>query len=234
LRRVEVSKLNIGDLQQREDHWVVLDLIGKRRHIRTVPVPDWVKAALDSWVTAAAIVDGRLFRCVSRTGTIWGSGITGKIVWHIVKRYANTAGFQQLAPHDCRRSCARLCHDAGGELEQIQFLLGHASVETTERYLARGRQCLNSQFTSIPRGQLGKLTAEAFCPQRKPAVQDAVPESPTTTWERHRGLAMSFAIRAQESTNPKPLPLAAPLPSEKMHSASADCASAPVGRTDSP
>ena len=36
--------------------------------------------------------------------------------------------------HDCRRTCARLCHAAGGALEQIQFLLGHVSVETTERY----------------------------------------------------------------------------------------------------
>ena len=36
--------------------------------------------------------------------------------------------------HD-RRTCAKLCHDSGGELEQIQFLLGHASVQTTERYL---------------------------------------------------------------------------------------------------
>ena len=39
----------------------------------------------------------------------------------------------RLAPHDLRRSCARLCHDAGGELEQI--LLGHVSVQTTERYI---------------------------------------------------------------------------------------------------
>ena len=38
-------------------------------------------------------------------------------------------------PHDLRRSCARLCHDSGGELEQIQFLLGHVSVQTTERYI---------------------------------------------------------------------------------------------------
>jgi hypothetical protein len=34
-----------------------------------------------------------------------------------------------------RRTCAKLCHSNGGELEQIQFLLGHASVQTTERYL---------------------------------------------------------------------------------------------------
>jgi integrase len=41
----------------------------------------------------------------------------------------------KLAPHDLRRTCARLCHASGGELEQIQFLLGHVSVQTTERYL---------------------------------------------------------------------------------------------------
>jgi integrase len=52
-----------------------------------------------------------------------------------VKAAAQCAGIQNLAPDDLRRMCARLCHIAGGELEQIQFLLGHASVQTTERYL---------------------------------------------------------------------------------------------------
>jgi integrase len=42
---------------------------------------------------------------------------------------------RKLAPHDLRRTCARLCHLAGGELDQIQFLLGHVSIQTTERYL---------------------------------------------------------------------------------------------------
>ncbi|MDR3726525.1 MAG: site-specific integrase [Terracidiphilus sp.] len=40
-----------------------------------------------------------------------------------------------MAPHGLRRTCACLCHQAGGDLEQIQFLLGHVSVQTTERYL---------------------------------------------------------------------------------------------------
>ena len=53
----------------------------------------------------------------------------------VVKLYAARSGFTSLAPHDLRRSCAKLCHSAGGELEQIQFLLGHVSVQTTERYL---------------------------------------------------------------------------------------------------
>ena len=48
---------------------------------------------------------------------------------------AKRAAIGDLALHDLRRSCARLCRDAGGELDQIQFLLGHVSVQTTEKYL---------------------------------------------------------------------------------------------------
>jgi site-specific recombinase XerD len=57
------------------------------------------------------------------------------LVWHVVKEFTAKLGVSKLAPHDLRRSCARLCRAAGGELEQIQFLLGHVSVQTTERYL---------------------------------------------------------------------------------------------------
>ena len=57
------------------------------------------------------------------------------MVWQVVKQYAKKVGLARLAPHDLRRSCAKLCHSAGGELEQIQFPLGHVSVQTTERYL---------------------------------------------------------------------------------------------------
>ena len=67
--------------------------------------------------------------------SFWGNGITEKVIWHVVKDAARKAGISKLSPHDCRRTCARLCRAAGGELEQIQFLLGHVSVETTERYL---------------------------------------------------------------------------------------------------
>ena len=135
LRRRELAELTLDHLQQREDHWAVVDLIGKAGHVRTVPVPDWVKQITDEWVVAAGVGSGRLFRCVSRSGTVWGEGITEKVVWHVVKEFAAKLGVPKLAPHDLRRSCARLCHAAGGEMEQIQFLLGHVSVQTTEKYL---------------------------------------------------------------------------------------------------
>jgi integrase len=135
LRRAELVGLRTEDLQIREEHWVIADLIGKGKHIRTVPVPAWAKRAVDEWTEVAGISTGRIFRRVNRFGKIWGEGITPKAIWHVVKAAALRAGIQNLAPHDLRRTCARLCRVAGGELEQIQFLLGHASVQTTERYL---------------------------------------------------------------------------------------------------
>ena len=46
--------------------------------------------------------------------------------------------------HDARRTCAKLCRAAGGELEQIQLLLGHASIQTTERYLGTRQDLANA------------------------------------------------------------------------------------------
>jgi len=79
--------------------------------------------------------------------------MTEKSVWHIVKESAKTIDLDKLAPHDLRRTCARLCHASGGELEQIQFILGHASVQTTERYLGckqRIQSAVNDQIGIEP------------------------------------------------------------------------------------
>jgi site-specific recombinase XerD len=134
-RRSELVGLDLGEIQIRQGHWAVVDLIGKGGHIRTVPIPRWVKAALDQWTMAADVREGRVFRALARTGKVWGKGISQNVVWYVVKTCCERVGLEHIAPHDLRRTCAKLCHDSGGELEQIQFLLGHASVQTTERYL---------------------------------------------------------------------------------------------------
>jgi site-specific recombinase XerD len=144
LRRAELIGLKLAHLQQRDDHWAIIDLFGKGGHVRTVPVPDWVKAAVDEWLTVARIEEGLVFRCVTHSGTVWGSGISEKVVWWVVRQCAKKAAIDRVAPHDLRRTCARLCHSAGGELEQIQFLLGHRSVETTERYLGSRQRILHA------------------------------------------------------------------------------------------
>ncbi|MFZ0276308.1 MAG: tyrosine-type recombinase/integrase [Candidatus Sulfotelmatobacter sp.] len=134
-RRSELVGLDVDDIQMRQGHWAVVDLIGKGGHIRTVPIPQWVKAALNQWTAAAGVTEGKIFRAVAGTGKVWGKGISQNVVWYVVRSCCERAGLEHIAPHDLRRTCAKLCHDSGGELEQIQFLLGHASVQTTERYL---------------------------------------------------------------------------------------------------
>jgi hypothetical protein len=98
-----LADLEFTHLQQREDHWAIVDLIGKGGHIRTVPMPDWVKTTIDVWVASAGISAGRLFRCVCRAGKHWGDGVTERAVWQVVKQYAKKLGFGRLAPHDLRR-----------------------------------------------------------------------------------------------------------------------------------
>ena len=119
----------------REGRWVILDLIGKGRRLRTVPIPSCSKQLLDAWLVQSGVSQGRVFRRVSKKGKRQEAGVTANVVWYAVKRCARQAGIANLAPHDLRRTCARLCHDCNGELEQIRFLLGHASVQTTERYI---------------------------------------------------------------------------------------------------
>lgn len=91
-------------------------VIGNGRHIRTIPVPNWVKETVDAWLTAAGIDSGPLFRCVCRACKPWGDRISEKTVWHVVKKAAASMNIPHLAPHDLRRSCARLCHDSGASV----------------------------------------------------------------------------------------------------------------------
>jgi integrase len=108
LRRSEVVALNVADIQRREDHWAIVDLVGKAGHVGTVPVPTWVKTAVDHWAECAPVANGRLFRSIRKNGTVWGNGITQNVIWYVVKACAARAGITALAPHDLR-SYARRC-----------------------------------------------------------------------------------------------------------------------------
>ncbi len=94
LRRAELLGLNMKSIQLREEHWVIADLIGKAGHIRTVPIPYWVKKAVDAWTEQAHIDGGRVFRSINKAGKIWGEGMTPKVVWEIVKDSAQRAGIE--------------------------------------------------------------------------------------------------------------------------------------------
>jgi integrase len=86
LRRQEAVTLTLHHLQQREEHWAIVDLVGKGGHVRTVPVPDWVRTELEDWLTAARIDGGRLFRRVNEVGRAWSKTDLGAALPRIGRR----------------------------------------------------------------------------------------------------------------------------------------------------
>jgi len=135
LRRKELSTLTLDDIQLREGRWVIVDLVGKGGRVRTVAIPVWVKNAINTWQTAAEIEDGRLLRPLSKSGRILGEELGDWAIWSVVEASAKEIGIEHFGAHDLRRTRAKLCRKNGGDLEQIKFLLGHSSIQTTERYL---------------------------------------------------------------------------------------------------
>jgi integrase len=119
LRRGELLTLRAESIRLREDHSVIADLVGKAGHVRTLPIPLWVKAAIDEWKDTSGIEEGTLFRSIRKRGPIWGSGMTAKVLWEIVREADREARSSRL-----RHTCARLCRLAGGELDQIEFCSG--------------------------------------------------------------------------------------------------------------
>ncbi len=110
-------------------------MAGKGNRVRTVTVPAGVKTRIDAWLEASGIRRPPLPAGQQGRRACREEIRDEKAVWRLVMRYAEASDLGKLAPHDLRRTCAKLCRKAGGDLEQIQLLLGHASIQTTERYL---------------------------------------------------------------------------------------------------
>ena len=154
LRRKETTALTIEHLQLRDARWVIVDLVGKGQRVRTVPMPSWAKRAVDIWIAAAQITDGLVFRSINKGGRISGESMTARSVFEVVQACGAEIGMSHLAPHDLRRTFAKLAHKGRAALEQIQLSLGHASIVTTERYLG-----VRQDLTDAPCDHLG-ITVE--------------------------------------------------------------------------
>src|SRR6202158_2222894 len=103
LRRSEVAALTFAHVQQRDGRWCIVDLVGKHGRVRTMPMPTWVKVAIDAWTSAAGLAEGRIFRPVNRGDKVQGEAMSEKVVWQMLQPYGTDAGVTGIAPHDCRR-----------------------------------------------------------------------------------------------------------------------------------
>ena len=153
LRLSEVAHLIVPHLQQREGRWVILDLVGKKGRVRTVPIPAGVKAAIGECLEVAGLETGFVFRALTTRGDHLlrdeDKPMTVEALNLIVEKYGASIGLT-LSPHDLRRTFAELARKGGASLEQIQLPLGHASITTMDIYLGS-----NLDLEHAPCDQLG-------------------------------------------------------------------------------
>jgi integrase len=137
LRRRELVELRVSTIQQRDGQWGFIGLRGKGGKIRNISLPNWVRLAIDDWLSETHILQGALFRSISRYGKLGDQQMSEESVKLILSHYSVPCGHATFRPHDARRTCARLCRSGNAALEDVQELLGHSSIQTTERYLGK-------------------------------------------------------------------------------------------------
>lgn len=140
LRRSEVVALEVRHFEKRDGRWVIVGIQGKHGRTRNVPIADWIKALVDAWTQRAGIASGPIVRRAfwsekERRLTVQPGAITSGALFYITKRYGKTLSLFSVAPHDLRRTFARLAFEGKAPLKQIQLALGHGDQATTERYV---------------------------------------------------------------------------------------------------
>lgn len=138
LRRSEIVGLTVGHLQEREGHSVIADLIGKGGRVRTIKLPVPVKRSIAIWLEASGrelYGDAPVFVALRKGDQLASERLSDQAIYKMVVKYAEAIGRPELRPHDLRRTFAKLARKGDAPLEQISLTLGHARLETTQRYL---------------------------------------------------------------------------------------------------
>lgn len=123
LRRAEAAALSFEHVQQRDGRWVLVDLVGKRDKVRSVPMPGWAKAAIDAWSEASGVREGLVFRAVNKGDRVIGGGVTAQAIYNTIVGYAEELEKKGVAPHD----------QMWGQM--IKLLLVKLRVKTSELFL---------------------------------------------------------------------------------------------------
>ncbi len=134
LRRSEVRNLTWGNFKRSGNIWVIADLRGKHGRIRRMAVPDWAYKLIAEY-SQPGKADERVIVSYNRHGQPRGK-ITTQSIYRIVVDHSTRCGFP-VAPHDLRRSHARLLRDKGAAIEDIRDDLGHSSSAISERYIGK-------------------------------------------------------------------------------------------------
>lgn len=156
LRRSEVVGLRIRHLQRREGRLCLVDLEGKGKRVRTVPLPEWAEKPLLWWRDYRKLVDHAGENDAYLT-SLHGDSLSDRSVYEFVQKYREMAGIEgRVSPHDLRRTSAKHQRAGGAPIEQISAVLGHASVATTELYLGTALDLENAACDFLPKPVVAK------------------------------------------------------------------------------
>ena len=135
LRRDSIAKLQIANYDAGER---TLTVKMKRNKTRALPVQSDLAAAIDNWLKVRGDWPGPLLCAVDKAGRVQQAGISGAAVYRAFQKRGAQAGLKPFTPHDLRRTFAGDLLDAGVDIVTVQWLMGHANINTTQRYDRRG------------------------------------------------------------------------------------------------
>lgn len=144
LRLAELSRITQNSITPSGDGVWIITVRGKRNNIDPVPISAQVKNAIDAYITAYNLLAPSP---LAPNASLWQSirkgnhptpqtkrGISHQCLSDILGKWTEIAG-ERLAPHDFRRTAASIAYSSGMELKNIQQLLRHADLSTTDRYI---------------------------------------------------------------------------------------------------
>jgi site-specific recombinase XerD len=152
LRVGELCSLNRADVQLPADGWGQVQLVGKGRRLRWVPINSHARRTLEDYLAQRQDDDPALF--LNRSGERFS--VRGVAL--LVNRYLRRIGItDRSGPHLLRHTFATHALRARPNLRAVQELLGHSSVTTTQRYTHMDADDLRRQVAELPGNRLPPL-----------------------------------------------------------------------------
>lgn len=158
---VRVGELVALDVRDLDLHRRELRVLGKGRKERVVPLPELTLQAVSAWLRARSqpgILAQPLFVSLRPRRDPRPRRLGDREVRRILRNRALAAGIaDRVHPHRLRHSYATHLLDMGADLREIQELLGHSSLSTTQKYTAVSAEHLRQVYDSAhPRAEISK------------------------------------------------------------------------------
>tara|TARA_B100000745_G_scaffold288437_1_gene225855 strand:+ start:3389 stop:4291 length:903 start_codon:yes stop_codon:yes gene_type:complete len=146
LRVSEVCELRINNIQFDLD---LIRFFGKGSKERIIPLTYYARKWLKKYLSESRKILSSRSKRSSNYVFLSNNGLslTRMAIWFSVKKYVNSAGvLKKISPHTFRHSFATHLIDGGANLIEVQALLGHADISTTEIYTHLSREFVESEY----------------------------------------------------------------------------------------